>query len=354
MAHGGALLTSAILRAAARDHAGAELVSRVGADTPRRTTYADAERRGRRLAGLLLRLGVAPGEPVAILGWDDARVFEVFHAVAGIGAVAHPLDPNLPPHLLAEMLTKAGDVLMFADPALAALVSIIAIPARHTLRRVIMLADEAEMPVVPLPATVGLHCTEPLLVGAGDDHAWAALDETVPAVRCEASDGNGEAEVLSHRAVVLAALAANQPDGFAVRAADRVLACAALQRHGAWGAFCVAPMAGAALLLPGPPCDAESLYRFADGERATLGIGASAVWAGLREASEAAGRPPVGLRRLICVGELAPPDLAAAFAALGVTLSEILGPAGWVDKAAAREHHGPVFAEFAAPRRDRP
>ena len=327
MAHRRALILSTILQAAARQHPSVEIVSRTDGDAPCRTTYAAVERRCRRLARVLGRLGVAPGGHVGVLAWDDVRAFEVFHAVTGIGAVAHPLDPRLPPELLAEALADTGDMVLFADPLLAATVGGIAPGLRHTLRRVVVLCEEARMPVLPLPASVGLHCYEPLLAAEGEDHAWAEFDETCTAVLAETAGRGGRrrAVPLSHRALLLSALIANQPDGLGVRAADRVLMPAAPWGFGAAAGFCVPPMAGAALLLPGAADDGARLHAFAEAERATLGIGAPSAWLGLLRASEIAGAAPAGLRRLVCAGDAVPAPLRQGFERLGVAVEQVWG-----------------------------
>lgn len=326
MAHGRTLLVSAVIHAAARHHPQVEVVTRCAGGPARRTTYATIESRSRRLASLLLRLGLAPGDRVALLAWDGAAAMEAFLAVAGIGAAIHPLDPGLPPALLAEAVAAEGASLLFAEPACAAQVAAIAPAARHTLRRVIMLCAEAEMPIVSLPITVGLHCLEPLLAAEAEQPGWPALDETLPAALIETAGGSGRrrAVALSHRALVLGALVANQADGLGLRATDRLLAVGALRQFGAWGSLCAAPMAGAALLLPGPPTDGATLHRFAADERATLALGVPRAFAGLLAACAQAG-PPAALRRLVCTGETVPADLAQGFARLGVEVAQVWG-----------------------------
>jgi len=324
---GQTLMLSAVLRAAARSHPSVEVVSRLEHGGLHRTTYAAIERRCRRLARVLARLGVVPGARVGILAWDGARALEVFYAAAGIGAVAHPIDPRLPPHLVAEALAAAEDVVLFADAALADVVAGIAPPVRASLARVVVLCEEAEMPVLPLPVAMGLHCYEPLLASEGEDHEWAVFDEATTAALCETEGRRGHRRALpaSHRALLLQALAANQPDGLGVRAVDRVLACAVLQSFGAWGLGLIAPMAGAALLLPGRHTDGLGLFDLADRERATLAVGVPAPWQGLLAEAEAAGAAPAALRRVVCTGDAVPTALRLGLARLGVDVAQVWG-----------------------------
>ena len=72
------LLISALIRHAARYHGDVEVVSRLVDRSIHRYTYAEAERRSRRLAKALLRLGIGPGRPGRHAGVEQ---FPPFRAV---------------------------------------------------------------------------------------------------------------------------------------------------------------------------------------------------------------------------------------------------------------------------------
>ena len=81
------LTITSIMEHVDTNHPNAEIVS-VTCDEPRhRHTYAEAFRRTRRLANALLDYGVQPGDRIATFAWNDYRHFELYYAVAGIGAV---------------------------------------------------------------------------------------------------------------------------------------------------------------------------------------------------------------------------------------------------------------------------
>jgi fatty-acyl-CoA synthase len=61
------LLISSLIVHAARHRGGAEVVSNLGGPQYHRTTYAEVERRSRRLARALAKLGVGLGDRVATL-----------------------------------------------------------------------------------------------------------------------------------------------------------------------------------------------------------------------------------------------------------------------------------------------
>ena len=64
------LLLSSIIQHAARWHPNADIVSRASETTLHRSDYATIERRSRRLADVLQRLGVNQGDRVATMAWN--------------------------------------------------------------------------------------------------------------------------------------------------------------------------------------------------------------------------------------------------------------------------------------------
>src|SRR5262249_39366653 len=76
------LLISSLIQHADRHHGATEIVSRSGDGTLHRYTIRDAHGRAKRLAGALARLGIAQGERVATLAWNNHRHFEFYYAVS--------------------------------------------------------------------------------------------------------------------------------------------------------------------------------------------------------------------------------------------------------------------------------
>ena len=110
------LTITSIMEHVDTNHPNAEIVS-VTCDEPRhRHTYAEAFRRTRRLANALLDYGVQPGDRIATFAWNDYRHFELYYAVAGIGAVTHTVNPRLFPDQIAYIVNHAEDRLVFVDP----------------------------------------------------------------------------------------------------------------------------------------------------------------------------------------------------------------------------------------------
>jgi aspartate racemase len=80
-------------------------------------TYADLAARARAFADRLVRLGVGPGDLVAVAMDRSPEVIVAFLAALGAGAAYLPLDPRDPPDRLAFMLADAGARLVVTDRA---------------------------------------------------------------------------------------------------------------------------------------------------------------------------------------------------------------------------------------------
>ena len=309
------LMISGIIAHAARHHGGTEVVSRMVDGSIRRSTYAAVERRARRLARALQALGVRPGDRVATLAWNGHRHLELYYAVSGMGAVIHTVNPRLAPDDIAHILRDAGSTVLFADTSFTGLLSAIAERVADTVRTVGLLADEAEMTDVPLAPGQRLVCYEALLAAADEDYTWPGFDENTASSLCYTSGTTGRPKgvLYSHRSTLIHAYAVNMADVYGLRAVDRVLPVVPMFHVNAWGLPYAAPMAGAALIMPGRHLDGPNLHALLDGERVTMSAGVPTVWLGLLQHLRATGGRLDTLRRLICGGSACPPMLIEAF-----------------------------------------
>jgi len=322
------LLVSSILTHAARHHGGTDIVSREASGALHRTTYAALERRARRLARALTRLGVQPGDRVATLAWNGHRHVEAYYAVPGMGSVIHTVNPRLSPDDVAYILDSAGSGILLAESGFAPLVANIA-HRLPSLRAVVMLAEPGTPPPdLPLAPGQVLLDYETLLADADEAFEWPLLDEASASTLCYTSGTTGRPRgvLYSHRSQVLHAYAINMPDVLGFRAIDRVLPVVPMFHVNAWGLPHAAPLAGAALILPGRQLDGASLTALMNGERATISAGVPTVWLGLLQHLRATGERLDTVRRLACGGSACPPMLMEAFAAeYGVTMLHAWG-----------------------------
>jgi len=309
------LTTTSIIRHAARHHARQEVVSKTVEGDIHRTTYAGIEQRARQLMGVLKRLGVKPEDRVATLAWNGFRHLELYYAVSGMGAVCHTINPRLSQDDIAYIATHAGDTIIFAETSFAALIEGVAPRVAATVRAVVFLCDPAQMPAITLPPGMDLLCYETLMAAADADTAWPILDERAAASLCYTSGTTGRPKgvLYSHRSTLLHAYAVNMADALSLRAVDRMLPVVPMFHVNAWGTPYAAPMAGAALVMPGRHLDGASLSTLMNDEHVTISAGVPTVWLGLLNYLRGSGTRLETVKRLVIGGSACPRMLMEAF-----------------------------------------
>src|SRR3954454_11159749 len=95
-----------------------EIVWRTADKTVRRYTCAEFAGRARRLAHVLLDLGLAPGDRVATLAWNHGPHLEAYFGIPLAGAVLHTLNLRLHPDELAYIVNHADDRAILVDESL--------------------------------------------------------------------------------------------------------------------------------------------------------------------------------------------------------------------------------------------
>ena len=217
------LLISAIIKHAAVYHRDTEIVSRTVEGAIYRYTYDAAERRAKRLARALLKLGIRPGDRVGILAWNTFRHFELYYAISGIGAVCHTINPRLFDNQIVYIINHAADRLLFVDTSFAPLIERLT-PDLPTGCRIIWMTEEGAEPATG-PSLPGLPSHEALISAEDEDFEWPEFDERMASSLCYTSGttGNPKGVLYSHRSTVLHAFGISLPDGISISAADTVL-----------------------------------------------------------------------------------------------------------------------------------
>ena len=116
------LLVSSLIDFAAEIHGGVPIITSTVEGSIQRTTVAACRRRIARLANVLVKLGVEPGDRVATLAWNTQRHFELYFAISGIGAVCHTINPRLFPEQMSYIVNHAEDKILFFDTTFLTLV----------------------------------------------------------------------------------------------------------------------------------------------------------------------------------------------------------------------------------------
>ena len=317
------LLISAIIAHAAIYHHDTEIVSRTVEGAIHRYTYAEAERRSKRLARALVRLGIKPGDRVGTLGWNTFRHFELYYGISGIGAVCHTINPRLFDDQIVYIINHAADRLLFVDATFVPLIERLA-PNLPADCRLVLMTAEGDEPETKLPR---LACYEPLLKGEDEDFEWPEFDERTAASLCYTSGTTGKPKgaLYSHRSTVLHALGVSLPDAISVSARDVVCPVVPLFHACGWGISYAAPMNGAKLVMPGPYLDGKSLYELFEAEGVTYSLGVPTVWLGFEAYLSASGARCSTLRRLLSGGSAVPPSMVEAFARHGIDLRQGTG-----------------------------
>jgi len=104
-------------------------------------TYREVARRARHLAAALDRLGIAPGERVAMVSHNSARLLAAFFAVSGSGRVLVPINFRLAAEEVRYIVEHSGSRVLLIDPELDEALAEVA--AEH--RWVIGAASDAEL-----------------------------------------------------------------------------------------------------------------------------------------------------------------------------------------------------------------
>jgi fatty-acyl-CoA synthase len=313
------LLVSALIQHAARYHGDQEIVSRRVDGRIRRYSYAEAERRARRLARALLRLGIRPGDRVGTLAWNTDRHFELYYGVSGIGAVCHTINPRLFDEQIVYIVNHASDRLLFVETSFIPLLERLR-PQLPVECRLVLL-EPAETSLSVLAAYDELVAAE-----TEEGFVWPQFDELSASALCYTSGTTGKPKgvLYSHRSTVLHAYGASLPDAIPVSSRDTVCPVVPMFHACAWSVPYVAAMNGAKLVLPGPHLDGASLYQLFEAEGVTMSLGVPTVWLGFEAHLAATGACCSTLRRVLSGGAAVPPSLIEAFDRRGIVVTQ-----GW-------------------------
>jgi fatty-acyl-CoA synthase len=286
--------------------------------TVHRTTMGECAHRARRLAAALKDLGIGEGDRVGTLMWNQPEHLEAYYALPSMGAVVHTLNPRLHPDELSFIAADAEDRAIIVDESLLKVLD--SFKAAHEIEHVIVVSHSGETPE-------GALDYEALIDGA-EPAQWPEPNERQAAAICYTSGTTGRPKgvLYSHRALVLHSMAAALPDAMNISGRDVVLPVVPMFHANAWGIPYTATMMGAAMVLPGPHLDAESVLDLLADERATLTAGVPTVWmAMLKAIEEEPDRWDLSrLRRLLVGGSAVPKSMIEGYQRHGLFIVQ-----GW-------------------------
>jgi fatty-acyl-CoA synthase len=154
-----------------------------------------------RLAGMLQKQGVQPGDTVAIMDWDSHRYLECFFAVPMMGAVLHTINIRLSPEQLIYTINHAEDDVILVNAEFLQVLEGVK-DQFETVKKIILLTDADDRPETSL-AFEGEY--ETLLGKTDDGYEFPDFDENTRATTFYTTGTTGmpKGVYFSHRQLVL-------------------------------------------------------------------------------------------------------------------------------------------------------
>lgn len=305
------LLISSMIEHAGRYHADTEVISKNTDTTITVTNWGEIHQNSKRFANALQQLGLAQGDRVATIAWNNHRHLESWYAISGSGLVCHTINPRLFPEQLIFIINDAADRVVLFDKTFVPLIK--AVKALLTSVEHFICLDSADPAVREAIPEVQFY--DDLIAGQNADFEWPTLDENSASSLCYTSGttGNPKGVLFSHRSTVLHSYAIILPDSLNVSAADIMLPVVPMFHVNAWGTPYAAAMVGCTLVLPGPGLDGASLVNLIDTYQVSVALGVPTIWQGLIAAANQSGSKLESLKRNVVGGSACPPAMLRAF-----------------------------------------
>lgn len=319
------LNTISFIKGAARSYPEVEVVSRQLDGSLFRYNYGKAYQRIQQLANALVKLGIKPGDRVAVVEWNTHRYWELYQAVSGIGAVLLQVNLRVSGEDRAYVINHSEACFLFVNETLLALVE----PIADKLETVKGYAIITEKELGEVKTRLGpVHSYEDLLAAQMPEFNWPMVDETSAYSACYTTGTTGKPKAVyySHRCVYLhttmMALTLNMSNK------DVLLQTVPMFHANGWGLFFAASMVGAKLVFPGM-YTAETLNVLVDlmvSEQVTINEGAPAIFLPmlqyLRELPE---KPHFNNLRMVSGATEPPLSMMKGFAEFGAEIIHAYG-----------------------------
>jgi fatty-acyl-CoA synthase len=212
----------------------------------RRYGYPALRERIGRLGSALSRLGVRPGDTVAIMDWDSHRYLECYFAVPMLGAVLQTVNVRLSPEQVAYCLNHAEASLLICNLEFLPMFEEIR-PELTSVEKVVWISDAGAIPDGP----PGQGDYEDFIAWGDPGHEFPEFDENTRATMFYTTGTTGlpKGVTFTHRQLVLhtlAGLATFQLSGESV-----YMPMTPMFHVHAWGLPYVATLAGCKQVYPG-------------------------------------------------------------------------------------------------------
>ncbi len=302
------LTVSSLMAHGAKIYADSEVITCTG-DGVRRARFSQVAERAARLATVLKKLGIRPGDRVGTFAWNTQEHVEAYLAVPSMGAVLHTLNIRLFPEQLTYVTNHAEDRIILTDADVIPLLARV-MKELKTVEHVIVMGDGDASPL----GRPVLRYAE-LLAAAEPTHDWPDIDERSAAAMCYTSGttGNPKGVVYSHRSTFLHSLSACSGSVFGLGEHDRILMIVPMFHANAWGLPYAAWMSGADMVMPARFLQAAPLCRLIASERPTISGAVPTIWSDILRYAESNPVDLSSLRLVVCGGSAVPRSLMERF-----------------------------------------
>lgn len=219
-----------------------------------RYNYFDLNSRVRKLANALTKLGVNPGDTVAVIDFDSHRYLELYFAIPMIGAVLHTINYRLSPSQALYTINHAEDKIIFTHTDFLPLIEGIKNEMK-TVEKIVAITDYQELPETSVDI-IGKY--EELLANENDEYDFPDFDENSVATifYTTGTTGNPKGVYFSHRQLVLhtlgtAATLGSYDSACRFRSDDIYMPLTPMFHVHAWGIPYLATMLGVKQVYPG-------------------------------------------------------------------------------------------------------
>jgi fatty-acyl-CoA synthase len=220
----------------------------------KRYNYCTFRRRIGQLANGLAKLGVEPGDTVAVMDWDSHRYLECYFAVPMMGAVLHTVNIRLSQEQILYTINHAEDDVILVHTDFLPLLEAVKDQIRR-VKKFVVLADDKGPPATTLEVAAEY---EALLESSSEDYEFLDFDENTRATIFYTTGTTGlpKGVCFSHRQLVLQTLAgmaalASPVEKQRFHSGDVYMPITPMFHVHAWGLPYIATLMGVKQVYPG-------------------------------------------------------------------------------------------------------
>ncbi|MBT8342216.1 MAG: fatty acid--CoA ligase [Desulfatitalea sp.] len=291
-----------------------------------RYTYTDFGKRVSKLANGLSRMGVQPGDTVAVMDWDSHRYLECFFAVPMMGAVLHTINIRLSQEQLIYTINHAQDDVILVNAEFLPMIEAVK-DQFETVKKIILISDG---PAVPDTSLTIADTYEKMMDESAEVYDFPDFDENVIATTFYTTGTTGlpKGVYFSHRQLVLHTYGAMSAlCTFAaqatISAADVYMPITPMFHVHAWGMPYLMTLLGAKQVYPGR-YEPAMLLNLIDKEKVTFSHCVPTILHMLINSPDAEKINLTGWK-VIIGGSALPKGLCKASMDLGINLSTAYG-----------------------------